>query len=256
MAFRRKSRGEAGSSEVERAMERVAAEDNADTRSALYNALLNTTLVAETASAPAEEGSRTPDEGETITFVMVASDEGDVLPVFTSVDRLLEFRPQGTGYVALPSRALFEMAVASGTASLVVNPASATGGEIFRHELKALAQGRLPLGETEVVPEGTDLRIGQPAQPPPDDVVVAVRRAVAAEERAVEAWLFLIQEGANASELAIGIVLAEGLEDDAGNEAMRAIADGAGADDLVFMRVDGGLRSTLANGAGDLIFER
>lgn len=261
MRFRRKSRSEVEALEIERAMERVAAADNAETRAALFKALLNTTLVAATPTAPSEERSWTASEGEHIDLVTLESDEGPVMPIFTRLEKLLEWEPTGSGYVALPSRALFEMAAASGTGRLEINPGSATRGTIVRRELDALARGRMPLGETEVVATGTEVRIGRPAQPPPAEVVAAVRRAVASEERAVAAWLFLQQEGANAPELVIGIELAEGVAGDAERAAIRAIVEGAGArspgaQELVFMRVEEDWRNDLANGAGELVFAR
>jgi hypothetical protein len=141
MPFRRKKKStEAEPCEIERAIEAVATNDNAETRSALFQALLNTTLVAATRSAPAEERSWTAEEGEEIGLVMLDSDEGPVLPIFTSVDRLLEWQPGGSGYVAIPSRALFEMASASGAVRLEINPGSATRGSIVGNELEALAE--------------------------------------------------------------------------------------------------------------------
>ena len=45
---------------------------------------------------------------------------------------------------------------------------------LLRDEIEALARGRIPLGETEVIPQDAELKIGQPAVRPPDDVIVAV----------------------------------------------------------------------------------
>lgn len=260
MRFRRKSPSDAEPREIERAMERVAADDNHETRSALFRALLNTTLVAATPTGPAEERSWTAGEGEQIELVMLGSDDGPVWPVFTSVERLLEWKPEGSGYVALPSRALFEMAEASGAVGLAVNPASATCGEIVRHELETLARGRIPLDEGEAVAEEIEVRIGRPAQPPADEVMAAVRQAVASEKRADAAWLYLMQEGANAPELVVGIALDEGAPADA-ERTLRAIVEDAGArspgvEELLFTRVDEDLRDILADGGGDLIFAR
>jgi hypothetical protein len=217
--------------------------------------------VAATRSAPAEERSWTAEEGEEIGLVMLDSGEGPVLPVFTSVDRLLEWQPGGSGYVAIPSRALFEMALATGAVRLEINPGSATRGSIVGNELEALARGRVPLGETEVLAAETEMRIGRAAQPPPDDVVAAVRRAVAAEEHAVAAWLFLMQQGETAPEHVVGIALAEGVTEDAERAAIRSIVEHAGAEspgarELLFIRVDDDFHNDLADGAGDLVFAR
>jgi hypothetical protein len=153
------------------------------------------------------------------------------------------------------------MAAGSGAVVLDVNPGSATRGTIVRSELEALARGRLPVGETEVVAAGTEVRIGRAAQPPPDDVVAAVPRAVAAEEHAAAAWLFLMQRGANAPEHVVGIALGEGVTEDAEQAAIRNIAEHAGAEspgarDLLFIRVDEDFQRDLADGSGDPFFDR
>jgi SseB protein N-terminal domain/SseB protein C-terminal domain len=241
-------------------MEALAADDNAETRSALFKALLDTTLVAATPNAPTEERSWVAGEGEQIGLVTLDTDEGSAIPVFTSVDRLLEWQPEGAGYVALPSRALFEMLAGSGTA-LEVNPGSATRGTIVPSELEALARGRVPVGDTEVLAAGTEVRLGRAAQPPPDDVVGAVRRAVAAEQRAAAAWLYLMQQGTNDPEHVVGIALADGLTEDAEQAAIRNIAEYAGSEspgarELLFIGVDKEFHSDLAEGAGDLVFAR
>jgi hypothetical protein len=100
--FRRKNRGEAEPREVERAMEAVATDDNAETRSALFRALLNTTLVAATADAPTEERPWIAGEGEQIGLVMLESDEGPVIPIFTSVERLPRVGTGGLGLCGPP----------------------------------------------------------------------------------------------------------------------------------------------------------
>lgn len=123
MRFRRKNRSETEPREVERAIEAVGAADNAETRSALFHALLNTTLVAMTPDAPTEERSWIAGEGEQIGLVTLDS-EGPVIPIFTSVERLLEWEPGGSGYVALPGRVLFEMVAGAGTVALEVRSGS------------------------------------------------------------------------------------------------------------------------------------
>lgn len=242
-------------------MEAVAADDNAETRSALYRALLKATLVAATPGAPTEERSWVAGEGEQIGLVTLDGDEGPVVPIFTSVERLLEWQPSGSGYVALPGRAVFEMAAGTGIVALDVNPGSATRGMIVRSELEALARGRVPLGETEVSAEKAEVRIGRAAQPPPDEVIDAVRRAVGAEEHAVAAWLYLMQQGANAPEHVVGVALAEGVTADAEQAAIRRIVENAGSEsrgveELLFIRVDEVFQRDLADGAGELIFAR
>ena len=70
------------------------------------------------------------------------------LPVFTSVGRLLEWRKEGSEYVEMPGRTLFEMARAMTEIDCIyVNYSDRPGtpkGEITRAEFESLAQGRLP----------------------------------------------------------------------------------------------------------------
>jgi hypothetical protein len=259
--FLRRGRSEDDAAEVERAMERVAADDTADTRSVLYRALLDATLVVATPHAPAVEGARIAQEGDTIELVMHHGEDGPVLPVFTSVERLLEWQPQGGGYAALQGRALFELALATEAAWLAVNPGSATSGAISRYELESLARGRMPIGGAEVMAEGAEVRIGQAAHPPPADAVAALRRAVEAEQHAVAAWLFLMQEGSSEPEHVLGIALADGVTEADGEAALRGIAEEAGAQspgarDILVMAIGDKWRGDLEDGAGELLFTR
>lgn len=93
---------------VVEAMHRVAVHDTPATRSVLFKQLLDTRLLALTPAAPKVTGTRTTQAGESLTLVTVADADGSVLPLFTGPDAIARWRPQGAGYVALPSRALFE----------------------------------------------------------------------------------------------------------------------------------------------------
>ncbi len=238
----------AGADAVERAMELVAADDTPDNRAALFRLLLAATLLAATTDA-------TRDETDLVTF---EGEDGPVLPSFTRPETLLRWRPSGSGSVELGGRALFELAAAKRTGCIWLNLGSETAGVITRRELEALARGRLPLGEAEVVAAASEVRVGRAPNPPGDDVLGAVRAALGAEGAAVAAWLFVMQQGENAPELVVGVELTGGA--DAG-AAMRAVVDGAGdrsreARELLFMALDGGLLATIAAGSGDEIFRR
>jgi hypothetical protein len=60
-----------------------------------------------------------------------------VLPVFTSTAAVLAWRPEGTGILTLPARALLEMALAEGTGKIVINPGSPTWGYDLQGSLSA-----------------------------------------------------------------------------------------------------------------------
>lgn len=153
-----------------------------------------------------------------------------MLPVFTSVESLLQYRPTGAGYVALPASALFQMAEAGNTAKIAIDPGS------------------------PIVAEATPIRIGRPAVPPPSPVLDAVVDALEATPAARRAWLTMLQHGETAPELVI-VIRIDAVVGSGQDDIMRSIVDraGKGSDgvrELRFMRADRDLEQTLDTGAG------
>jgi SseB protein N-terminal domain len=248
---------------VVEAMHSVAAHDTPRARALLFQLLLDTRLVVATRDAAGEPGRRTVGAGEHLDLLTLEGERGQgrVLPVFTSLDTLLAWRPGGGGYLILPGRPLFELAAANDTGGIVIDPGSPTRGTIVRRELEALARGRIPLGTSEVVAEPTGTRIGRPAVPPPADAIEAVRAALDAEPLAVGGFVFLLQQGGTPPELCVGVELRHGVSGGAERAAMRAIVEGAGnrsiaARSLAFLWARDGLLESLAGGGGTEIFRR
>jgi hypothetical protein len=242
------------------AMRAVSVNDSEQSRALLFQLLLDSTVIVATPDASTATGSRTAGVGEHMNIVTLHDEEGSVLPVFTTVDRLLEWRPQGSPYAALAARTVFEMAASNSTAKIVIDPGSPTWGTLTSFEIGSLARGRLPLGTSEVVAEETQVKVGRPATGPADEVVEAVRAAMDAEPRSQRGWMFLLQEGRQRPELMIGVEFADGVDAEAGRAAMRAIVEGAGrrsagARSLGFMTVTGSWRQTLQS-SGEEIFRR
>jgi hypothetical protein len=250
----RDGNGGVANAPIVQAMHAVAVADTPEARAALYRLLLDSTLIAAT---PHEHGERTMRAGDPLDLVELADPAGPILPVFTDVDALARWRPGGGGYVAMPGRVLLEMAAANDTNQVVVDPGSPTHGVLVRHDIEALARGRLPLGSTEVVAEQAEVRVGPPASMPPPAVVSALRAALNAEPRAVAAWLFLMQQGAGEPELMAAVQLAGGPHD----EAMGAVAHAAAqhseaAGRLGLLVADERWQSVLTEGAGVEFFRR
>jgi hypothetical protein len=239
---------------VERAMRRVAERDTPEHRRALFELLLETTLLAATADpAPADAKPG---------LVTLAGEGGPVLPVFTRTDALLAWRPRGYRPVAVAGRVLFEMAARYKTAKIEVNPASVPRGWISRNEIEALAQGRLPLGLTQELAPAGDVKIGPPAVRPPDALIESARRALDTQPDAIAGWLFAMVQDDGAPQLMVGVQLAHGLDQTAEQATMQAIVEetwarSPDADRLRFMIVARDrLHETLVGGAGELIFKR
>ena len=273
------SSGNDGASlEVEGAMRRVAAQDTPENRRALFELLLAATLLAATAN--------TSSSGVEQGLATIAGEDGPALPVFTRIEALHAWRPDGYDPVALTGRTLFETAARYKTAKIEVNPASVPRGWISRTEIEALAHGQVPLGpsgqpgpahepapayEPESVPGPAPVRGPAPAyepavQPPsvrpPEALIDAARRALEAQPQAVAGWLFATVPASGPAQLMVGVQLADGLDRATEHATMQAIleetwARSADADRLRFMVVAGNaFRKTLAAGAGELIFER
>jgi hypothetical protein len=245
------------------AMHSVAAHDTPRARALLFQLLLDTRLVVATRQAAGEPGRRTVGAGEHLDLLTLEGERGQgrVLPVFTSLETLLAWRPGGGGYLILPGRSLFELAAANDSGGIVIDPGSPTRGTIVRQELEALARGRVPLGTGEVVAEPTGARIGPPAVPPPADAIEAVRAALDAEPLAVGGFVFLLQQGGTPPELCIGVELRPGVSGESERAAMRAIVEGAGnrstaARSLAFLWARDGLLESLTSGGGTEIFRR
>jgi hypothetical protein len=246
------------SSEVEEAMRKVAEHDTAESRRALFELLLGSTLFAATATATA---SASPREAEQ-RLAWLDSEAGPVLPVFTRSEALFAWSPSGYTAVAVTGRALFEMAARSNTARIEVNPASVPRGWISRTEIEALAEGRVPPGpRQDPTPEG-ETTVGPPAVRPPDALVDAARRALETQPHVVAGWLFATEQGGGPSQLMVGVQLARGLDEAATRETMQAIVEetwarSTDADRLRFMVVaQRSLYDTLRRGGGELIFKR
>src|SRR5262245_10644733 len=98
----RRMRG--GARRLERAIEAVGSDDTAATRQELYGALLAGELSIPLPE-PLPEGEWQNDELETLEVVLLGSEDGPVLPVFTSEEQLLEWRAGGGADATVESRA-------------------------------------------------------------------------------------------------------------------------------------------------------
>ncbi len=243
------------------AMLNVATDDVEETRALLFQLLLEATLVVMTPPMLNTQRKRLLKPLPKTRFVTFRDDDGTVLPVFTSTSTLLEWRPEGAGYLAVPGSTLWEMAAAGGADKIIIDPGSDIRGTLTRHELEALSRHRLPLGDTEVVAEPVQVTIGRPAVPPPDETIGAVTSALRSQAEVEQAWLCLVKQGGTAPEMVIAVRFDEALDHDAGREVMRAVVDEAGRHDdgvqgLLFVRADDALVTTLSGGAGRELYRR
>jgi hypothetical protein len=226
----------------------------------LFQLLLDSTLFVVTPTTPQHEGERTVQANQSVSLVTVTDGDGVVLPIFTSITSMNRWLDHPAGYLAMPSRAIFEMAAGGGTAKIVLDPGSPTGGAVTRYEIEQLARGRLPLGaDGDIVTDATAVRIGLPTPPPTPTALDALRHQLRQSPSASEAWYYLMQQAYQPAELVIAIQFDPGADPQAG--AMRQIIDGAAAaapdiQNLIFVSLDHGFRRSLANGSGERFYTR
>lgn len=143
-------------------------------------------------------GDRQPDENEEDEFVAQggeqlsiqhAQHEGrEVIPIFTSEERVAAYAP-GSTYVALLARDLLEM---TGPQELLLNPGSPYGKHFTADEVRGLLDGSLfQPQETWVAQKPEQMLIGKPARYP-DKFVAALQTLFASRRNVRRAYLALI----------------------------------------------------------------
>jgi hypothetical protein len=172
---------------LERAMDEIARNDNAETRESLYKAMLATTFIAQgsiSGSTVASDGKWIADSSTRVAFRTVEHPPGNiVLPVFTDAEALISWASAEVQWIAMPAQQLFQSIVPSNIAEVRVNPfkpgqtINRPGGVITRNEFVALTQGLLP--ESRIAENTTQMRvaagqqlfIGAPSKELPADLL-------------------------------------------------------------------------------------
>lgn len=240
-------------------MQRVAMNDTAKNRGTLFELLLRANLYVAHAHSQAEFQELEADKS--FTLLDIEHEAGTVLPVFTSGERFLEWRPEGGGCLALEGRDFFATVAAEDVVGVAVNPGSQTNGLLARSEIEALARGRLPVAGREWMPAGTRLRVDASTPPLPAGTLLAIRDALDSEPHALEAWLFSIEQEPGKPEHFVAVALVEELDEDAADSAMRSIMQRAGdqaegAREVSFVPLDELFGEMARSEAGQLIFSR
>lgn len=146
-------------------------------------------LLVPTPDTGRELGVGVLEHDEEMALVVVRDDEGRiVLPAFTSEDALNRWSPEGSYYIGLKAKVLVELLAKSEWDRMVVDGADATAFAITRSDARRLA------GVTRRwIPEGSSMRIGHAAKPPPGELVEALVRACERERLVLEAYLYQFQ---------------------------------------------------------------
>jgi hypothetical protein len=174
----------------------------------------------------AEEGPRSREvlqEAREFSFVLVQDEDGlPVLPAFTSEDALLRWIPTGSAYVGLEGKNLLDLLARSDWDRIVVDGADPGAFAITRSAAQELL-GAMPY----LVPAGPPLRIGEPAEAPPDGFVRELRCACERERAVAEAFVYQFEavDRDEPPHLAVGLRLDAGVDEAEVGRIARSIGD-------------------------------
>jgi len=198
-----------------RAMQTVASSDDAPARQTLYTAFLQSTLLVPiNAAEGAPATGWQPVEGETNVDFVVAQDDQEnfALFAFTDEDSLRAWKAEGSRFIALSAKNLFQIALDMDIATILINVAGpVVGGELTRWEFQALANGVMPAEQGDegaaqmTIPPGTRVAFGPLTQPASETLVVTLKNALAAHPAIRGAHLFEMQVGDGEPQRVAGI---------------------------------------------------
>jgi len=138
--------------------------------------------------APAEEEAFVSQAGDTMNVQHISYEGREVIPIFTSPERIAEYAP-GTTYLAMTLRNLLET---TGPQELFMNPGSAYGKHFTSSELQGLLDGSaFQPRETWVAQKQEEFLIGRPAKYP-DRFVEALKTMFSRRNDVRRAYLALI----------------------------------------------------------------
>lgn len=160
-------------------------------------------------------------------------DGSSVIPFFTSVEALQRAVNEQQPFVAMPTRALFELTLGE---PLFLNPKSDYSKEFFPQEVaQLLRHGGLPAPQQQIIDSGSSLLIG-PATDYPTELVQVLTRLFQERKVVRRAFVALIQETGQQPDgkpnLLIGLELdiseseAETLIEEIGNLACEVTPEG------------------------------
>lgn len=231
----------------------------------LYQTLLDTMLFVPIPDGADGEGWTSFEAGATLSVILENDDDGATFLAFTSPDTILQWRPEGSNYVAMNTPHVFEMASGMDVTKVVIDAGSEVWSYWAHHELAPLALGDFPADsgtddEDEENGDDTVVYVGRPAKAPHPDALDAVVSSLLHEPTATGAWYFQMFSG-SAPELAIAVRFRDGTSDGDQEEAIHRVAEGAAglsreASAIVFVNADGGYLEPVVNGVGEPIFSK
>ena len=243
------------------AMENAATHDTPERRELLYGVLLDATLLAITPEPPAKPGMHQVDEDQPIRLVTGSDDEGQLLPLFTDFEAIRAWHPDPQGYVMLPARDVFEHTAATNPCRIAINPGSQIRGVLTPPEIEALARGRIPDTQAELLADPVNMTVAKASTPPPREVLDALRSLLQPEKKVIQAWYFEVERDFLFTNSAIAIRFADGTAPAEQDRIMRSVTHETGravpaAASFLFQIATPEIVAAMEDGNGDEFYFR
>lgn len=218
--------------ELSAAMTALEEDETEEHRQQLYEALIESTLILpapeQVPFSDADAGPEPIAEDEAISLVTFENDEGATLLIaFTDEDAALAWEPAGLPFIGLRGFHLISLADQNEIDGVVLNPASTNAYHLNRDEIVALAQGNVALAsqaaQRPTAPAGMTVLISAPEETPPESWQEALQELLASYPSIETAYLFQLHIPPEGARNVIGVVLYEGMDDDAQERMMRTM---------------------------------
>lgn len=212
------------------ALENFAHNATPENRNALYQALVQSTLILPTpemAEQDATEDASFLGEDEALTFLTYENDAGDIVMIaFTDEDAALTWEPEGLPYLGLRATDLLLIAIENEVAEIVLNPASTNRYRLDQEEIATLGRGEAPSLQAPPATAsspGLTVLVGPPEDAPPPDWQEALSEILKHYPSVEAAYLFQLHIPPEGERNVIGLVLYAGMAEDARDRMMDSL---------------------------------
>jgi len=267
---------EDGNPALVRAMRDIALNDNPETRTKVYEAMLGSMLLVPVPEIPADLASLGPGLHTATSKTQIQlrritdRNQVQVTAAFTDLEALKNWDPN-TPYLGLNARDLFRLVMGTDIQEVAINPFDPVrkmirpGGRVTRAELELLSNGIVP-GSPESKIAQVQLKanekvlIGRPANPPSPAVEELLKSKAATFPSIAELYVFQMATQVGSNHTVIGINLSEDASRDQQDEIARSLGASVQPElktgqslDFIFLR--GAMREQI-RALGALIFRR
>jgi hypothetical protein len=200
----------------------VAENDNQQTRTNLYEAMLKSIFLLPVAPGSFAETWVNYQPDNPVQFFMTRTEDGEgALPVFTDFETFHAAGVPTANFVAIHAGDMFNLVVENAIKTVHINPGGQIGGYITEGEITALSQGLIPQTTTsETISRDTPMMIGSPSEPASEMLLEAIQSVLGTHQQVDEGYIFVMTSGAEKPQLTLGVRFAPNVDEDSIRQLM------------------------------------